>query len=215
MFSRRFLRIKVIKALYAHFKSENDSLNASEKNLINSIDKAYDLYLQMMGLIVDVARYAAERIEIARNKAVVPTALHIHKHSARRQITFFYDLCGIDNATQVCTRAVDVSQVGGILLVGNCHTAEERCHGVVQNDDFALFVAVFLERRERFRADVCAHDFGGFHFLAETQRHSVQIGEHSDSVREAETDVISFVRKVRYVFRYLSVKFRFSKHFTA
>ena len=68
MFSRRFLRIKVIKSLYAHFKSDNDSLIASEKNLVNSIDKAYDLYLQLMGLVVDVANYAAERIEIGRNK---------------------------------------------------------------------------------------------------------------------------------------------------
>lgn len=68
MFSRRFLRIKVIKALYAHFKSESDSLVASEKNLISSIDKAYDLYFQMLRLIVDVRNYAAERIELARNK---------------------------------------------------------------------------------------------------------------------------------------------------
>lgn len=40
----------------------------SEKNLIASIDKAYDLYLQMMSLIVDVARYAENRIEIAKQK---------------------------------------------------------------------------------------------------------------------------------------------------
>lgn len=68
MFSRRFLRIKVIKSLYAHFRSEGDSLIAAEKNLVSSVDKAYDLYLQMLELIVDVRRYAAERIEIARNK---------------------------------------------------------------------------------------------------------------------------------------------------
>ncbi len=68
MFSRRFLRIKVIKSLYAHFRSEGDSLIAAEKNLVSSVDKAYDLYLQMLELIVDVRRYAAERIEIALNK---------------------------------------------------------------------------------------------------------------------------------------------------
>lgn len=68
MFSRRFLRIKVIKSLYWHFKSEADSLSVSEKNLVHSIDKAYDLYLQMLALITDVKRYAEDRIEIARNK---------------------------------------------------------------------------------------------------------------------------------------------------
>lgn len=68
MLSRRLLRIKVIKTLYAHFKSESDSMAASEKTLLNSIDKTYDLYFQMLYLIVDVARYARERIELARNK---------------------------------------------------------------------------------------------------------------------------------------------------
>lgn len=68
MFSRRFLRIKVVKSLYAHFKSEQSSAAVSEKNLIHSIDKAYDLYFQMLALIADVRRYAEERIEIARNK---------------------------------------------------------------------------------------------------------------------------------------------------
>ena len=41
---------------------------ASEKNLIVSIDKAYDLYIQMMSLIVDVARYAENRMELAKQK---------------------------------------------------------------------------------------------------------------------------------------------------
>ena len=60
--------MKVAKNLYAHLKSGSDNLKASEKNLVESIDKAYDLYFQMMALIVDVARYAEERIEINRNK---------------------------------------------------------------------------------------------------------------------------------------------------
>ena len=68
MFSRRFLRIKVLKNLYAHFKSGSDSLITTEKNMMHSIDKAYDLYFQMLGLIVDIKRYAEERIELGRNK---------------------------------------------------------------------------------------------------------------------------------------------------
>ena len=68
MLSRRLLRIKAIKALYAHFKSESDSLIASEKNLMAGIDKTYDLYHQMLWLIVDVARYAEGRIELGRKK---------------------------------------------------------------------------------------------------------------------------------------------------
>ena len=68
MLSRRLLRVKVVKALYAHFKSESDSLIVSEKNLLFSIDKTYELYHQMLWLIVDVAQYAEKRIELGRKK---------------------------------------------------------------------------------------------------------------------------------------------------
>lgn len=68
MLSRRLLRVKVAKNLYAHLKSGSDNLKTSEKNLIESIDKAYDLYFQMMSLIVEVARYAESRQELAKQK---------------------------------------------------------------------------------------------------------------------------------------------------
>lgn len=68
MLSRRLLRVKVAKSLYAHLKSGSTSLPASQKNLVSSIDKAYDLYFQMMALIVEVARYAESRQELAKQK---------------------------------------------------------------------------------------------------------------------------------------------------
>ncbi len=68
MISRRLLRIKVIKSLYAHLKSESDSLMGSEKTLVASIDKTYDLYFQMMSLIVELAQYAEARQETAKQK---------------------------------------------------------------------------------------------------------------------------------------------------
>ena len=68
MISRRMLRIKAIKALYAHLKSDADSLMASEKTLVASIDKTYDLYFLMLSLIVELAHYAEQRQELARKK---------------------------------------------------------------------------------------------------------------------------------------------------
>ena len=62
------LRIKVIKALYAHMKSDADSLMASEKMLVTSIDKTYDLYFLLMSLVVEMAQYAEQRQEAAKNK---------------------------------------------------------------------------------------------------------------------------------------------------
>lgn len=80
MLSRRLLRIKVVKALYAHFKSESDSLITSEKNLTASVDKTYDLYNQMLWLIVDVMRYASARIDLARTKKL-PTWEDLHPNT--------------------------------------------------------------------------------------------------------------------------------------
>ena len=56
MLSRRLLRIKVVKALFAHLKSGADNMMASEKTLMASVDKAYDLYFQILILPVEIAR---------------------------------------------------------------------------------------------------------------------------------------------------------------
>jgi len=41
---------------------------ASEKTLLASLDKTYDLYFQLLGLIVEIARYAERRQELAKQK---------------------------------------------------------------------------------------------------------------------------------------------------
>ena len=68
MLSRRLLRTKVIKALFAHIKSGADNMIASEKTLMTSVDKAYDLYFQILNLPVEIARYAEQRQELAKQK---------------------------------------------------------------------------------------------------------------------------------------------------
>ena len=49
-------------------KSDADSLMASEKMLVTSIDKTYDLYFLLMSLVVEMAQYAEQRQEAAMNK---------------------------------------------------------------------------------------------------------------------------------------------------
>lgn len=81
MLSRRLLRIKVLKALYAHLQSQADNMIASEKALIASVDKAYDLYIHLLTLITEIAAYAEERQEIAKRKQL---ATHEDLHPNRR-----------------------------------------------------------------------------------------------------------------------------------
>lgn len=68
MLSRRLLRTKVVKALFAHLKSDADNMIASEKTLVASVEKAYDLYFQIITLPVEIAEYARQRQELARKK---------------------------------------------------------------------------------------------------------------------------------------------------
>ncbi len=68
MLSRRLLRIKALKALYAHVQCEGDNLIASQKRLLASIDKSYDLYFLLMRLPVEIAEYARTMQQIASEK---------------------------------------------------------------------------------------------------------------------------------------------------
>ena len=72
MLSRRLLRVKVVKAVYAHLQTEADNIPQTEKNLLASIDKAYDLYFHMLCLLPELVNYAEARQNIARNK-MLPT----------------------------------------------------------------------------------------------------------------------------------------------
>ncbi len=77
MLSRRILRTKVVKAVYAHTQCEGLTPVASEKNLVLSIDRAYDLYFHLLALVSEIAEYAAERIRIGENKKL-PTYEDLH-----------------------------------------------------------------------------------------------------------------------------------------
>ena len=77
MLSRRILRTKVVKAVYAHTQCEDLTPAISEKNLVLSINRAYDLYFHLLALVPEIAEYAAERIRIGENKKL-PTYDDLH-----------------------------------------------------------------------------------------------------------------------------------------
>lgn len=57
MLNRRHLRVKVLQALYAFHQTDSD-IKVQEKNLLQSIDKVYEMYIWMLSLISEVANYA-------------------------------------------------------------------------------------------------------------------------------------------------------------
>ena len=73
MLNRRHLRVKVLQALYAFYQSEKRDIKQHEKNLLQSIDKVFEMYIWMLSLIAEVADYASIDAEDRANK-YLPTA---------------------------------------------------------------------------------------------------------------------------------------------
>ncbi len=68
MVNRRHLRIKVLQALYAYFQSNEDDYRRTEKELLTSIEKMYDLYVYLLMTFGELKHVALLRSEDAKNK---------------------------------------------------------------------------------------------------------------------------------------------------
>lgn len=72
MLNRRHLRIKVLQALYAFYQSDQDNLAKTEKELMNAIDRIYDLYIYFLLSFSELKQLAEIRIE-ENKKKIFPT----------------------------------------------------------------------------------------------------------------------------------------------
>ena len=68
MLTRRHLRIKVLQALYAYFQSDNHEIDLAEKQLFSSIQHIYDLAIYQISFLLNLSRFAEERLEDAKLK---------------------------------------------------------------------------------------------------------------------------------------------------
>ena len=64
MFNRRFLRIKVFQALYAFSQHEQANSSAYERNLLNSLNKTYDLYIFLLGFPVEFKFFLINEFDV-------------------------------------------------------------------------------------------------------------------------------------------------------
>ena len=80
MISRRIIRTKVLQVLYAYYSSEERSINNTEKELFFCIHKSYDLYHYLFALVMEIADYAENRMELKRNKHQ-PTHEDLHPNT--------------------------------------------------------------------------------------------------------------------------------------
>lgn len=68
MLNRRHLRIKVLQALYAYFQSDEDNFRRTENEMLNAIERIYDLYLYLMLTFEELANIEERRLDELKSK---------------------------------------------------------------------------------------------------------------------------------------------------
>jgi N utilization substance protein B len=68
MLGRRHYRIKVLQALYAYFQGGEARIEVAEKNLLNSLDKVYELYYLQLSFLLEVIHFYRFRMEESKTK---------------------------------------------------------------------------------------------------------------------------------------------------
>lgn len=80
MLNRRQLRIKILHLLYAYYIDEAPEMGAYEKQLYNSIEKDYELYLYFLTLITEMQYRAIDKIEAGLQKKL-PSKEDLHPNT--------------------------------------------------------------------------------------------------------------------------------------
>ena len=70
MINRELIRIKIVQLTYAYYQNGNWNMDNSEKELLFSLAKAYDLYNYLLALIVSITQEERHRVEVNANRAI-------------------------------------------------------------------------------------------------------------------------------------------------
>ncbi len=70
MINRELIRLKVVQLVYSYYQNEGKTLEVAEKELNFSLNKAYDLYLYLLSMLVKIRQHAERKdaVRLAREK---------------------------------------------------------------------------------------------------------------------------------------------------
>ena len=68
MINRTLIRIKTVQLMYAFLNNKEKSLQATEKELLFSLEKTYELYNLLLLLSVEITSFADKKIEMGKKK---------------------------------------------------------------------------------------------------------------------------------------------------
>ena len=69
MINRKLIRVKIVQLTYAYYQNGHHNMDTAEKELLFSLSKAYDLYNDLLGLIVAITQEERRRVDIATRRA--------------------------------------------------------------------------------------------------------------------------------------------------
>ena len=70
MINRELIRIKLVQVLYSYLQKGIHNPDVAEKELLLSLDKAYDLYNYMLLLMVEVGRISVRMLEMRQSRSM-------------------------------------------------------------------------------------------------------------------------------------------------
>ena len=69
MITRVLIRIKVVQMVYSYLLTkEGRTIRDAKKELVKSLDKAYELYIAMLVLMIELTEYHDQRLDMAKHK---------------------------------------------------------------------------------------------------------------------------------------------------
>ena len=68
MINRNLIRIRVIQVVYSWYQNTTKDLQSAEKELMNGMQKSYDLYYYMLLLMVQITKTYEDRVEAKRSR---------------------------------------------------------------------------------------------------------------------------------------------------
>ena len=69
MINRELIRIKLVQVLYSYLQKGIHNPDVAEKELLLSLDKAYDLYNYLLLLMVEVSRMSLRMLEMRQSRS--------------------------------------------------------------------------------------------------------------------------------------------------
>lgn len=69
MINRELIRIKLVQVLYSYLQKGTHNPDVAEKELLLSLDKAYDLYIYLLMLLVEVSRMSVRMLEVYEKRS--------------------------------------------------------------------------------------------------------------------------------------------------